>query len=289
MGVPSFFKWLTLKYPKVLIDALEEREVVVGGHSIPINLAGPNPNGEEFDCLYIDMNGLVHPCCHPEGKAQPKSEHEMMMNVFGEVDRLFACIRPRKILYLAIDGVAPRAKMNQQRSRRFRSAQEAEDAKSEADKLRKEMLDSGLRPPPKGQEPWDSNVITPGTPFMAKLTAYLRWYVHDRITHLPAWQNINVILSDSSAPGEGEHKIFEFVRLLRNEPGYNPNWRHVIHGLDADLIMLALATHEAHFYVLREEVIFGKKPPKKKTNDGSRSSKATRNVNQQRWQEEQEW
>jgi 5'-3' exoribonuclease 2 len=161
MGVPSFFKWLTLKYPKVLIDCLEEKEVKVQGHTIPINLTGPNPNGADFDCLYIDMNGLVHPCCHPEGKAQPKSEHEMMMNVFAEVDRLFAAIRPRKILYLAIDGVAPRAKMNQQRSRRFRSATEARETKEEADKLRKEMLASGLRPPPQGQGPWDSNVIRP--------------------------------------------------------------------------------------------------------------------------------
>ena len=191
MGVPSFFKWLTLKYPKVLIDCLEEKEVNVQGHSIPIQLSDPNPNGVEYDCLYIDMNGLVHPCCHPEGKEQPKSEHEMMMNVFKEIDRLFAAIRPRKLIYLAIDGVAPRAKMNQQRSRRFRSAQEAEDTKLERNKLRQEMIDSGLRPPPRGQEPWDSNVITPGTPFMAKLTAYLRWYVHDRITNLPAWQNIN--------------------------------------------------------------------------------------------------
>ena len=96
---------------------------------------------------------------------------------------------------------------------------------------------------------------------MEKLTRYLRWYVHDRITHVPAWQKINVILSDSSAPGEGEHKIMEFVRLMRTRPGYNPNWRHVIHGLDADLIMLALATHEAHFFILRELVTFGRKPP----------------------------
>ena len=139
MGVSSFFKWLTDKYPRILSPCLVEEPVVIDGAATEIDLSGPNPNGYEFDNLYIDMNGLVHPCCHPEGgKPQPKDETEMIERVFEAVDEVVRAVRPRKLLFLAFDGVAPRAKMNQQRGRRFKSAR---------DRILKEQVTQPPHPP----------------------------------------------------------------------------------------------------------------------------------------------
>lgn len=140
----------------------------------------------------------------------------------------------------------------QQRSRRFRAAQDAVDRQKMLQEVRIEMEALGLEAPPKkfGAE-WDSNVITPGTEFMTKLSVYIWFYVLNQMNTNAAWKNIKVIVSDASEPGEGEHKIMSFIRSQRSQEGYDPNQHHVIHGLDADLIMLALATHEPHFTILR--------------------------------------
>ena len=102
MGVPALFRWLSTKYPKIISAVVEEQPQEINGQEIPVDTTKPNPNGEELDNLYLDMNGIVHPCTHPEGKPAPSNEGEMMLEIFKYTDRVVNMVRPRKLLMIAV-------------------------------------------------------------------------------------------------------------------------------------------------------------------------------------------
>jgi 5'-3' exoribonuclease 1 len=253
MGVPKFYRWLSERYPLI-------NQNIDDATLLP-----------EYDNLYLDMNGLIHNATHgSEGVTKKVEEKDMMLSILGYVDMMMKMVKPKKLLYMAVDGVAPRAKMNQQRSRRFRTARDLLVAKKEA-ATRGEVLHD--------DDVFDSNCITPGTEFMCKVSAHMKYFIRRKLKEDPLWQQVQVIFSGHEVPGEGEHKLVEYIRIKKMQPDYDPNTRHCMAGLDADLIMLALATHEPHFSLLREQVDF---TSFKKNIYGTKT--ITRETKEKKWQ-----
>mmetsp|Transcript_55900 Transcript_55900/g.60522 ORF Transcript_55900/g.60522 Transcript_55900/m.60522 type:complete len:336 (+) Transcript_55900:133-1140(+) len=266
-GIPKMFRWLTDQYPDIINNRLEE--------GLAENVS--------VDNFYLDMNGIIHPATHGnnENELVFLDETAMFKKIFLYVDRLYKMVKPNHVFYLAVDGTAPRAKMNQQRSRRFRSAKEAEQLAADLT-ARENFQGKELKIDP-NKKRFDSNCITPGTDFMLKLSLALQKWVDYKLQTDPFWMNgATVIVSGPDVPGEGEHKVMDFIRESQEDyrntgtssDVYGPGWTHVLYGLDADLIMLGLVTHESNFMLLREKmsvVMAGRgrnKYRKKKGHDG---------------------
>ena len=217
MGVKHFYMWYSRNF----------RECLTSAPSKPI------------DVLALDLNGLFHPVAQkvfqygnyaPQRQflsrpQRPKSMMHLFKEICEKIEYCRAKCRPRKRLVLCVDGVAGMGKMNQQRQRRFRTAKTMEDT----------------------DQTFNPNAFTPGTKLMDHLTKYIDWYLRSMMTYHPEWKGLEVILSNEKVPGEGEHKIMQYIR----EYGH-PSDTYCIYGMDADLIMLGMILPVNNVVIARE-------------------------------------
>ena len=156
-------------------------------------------------------------------------EVRMFMEIENILLEMIASVKPQDCLILSVDGVAPGAKMLQQRGRRERAAKESVPG-----------------------ELFDRNAITPGTEFMQRLDKQMVLFIAKHRNNLPG----KVIYSSHLVPGEGEHKIMDYYRRgeASDGPAAADGAAHVLYGLDADLIMLSLLSPLSNIYLSRETV-----------------------------------
>lgn len=191
-----------------------------------------------IDTLLLDYNSMIHPCAQKVLKLLDK---EMTDNSHIEKCILNECMLYTRYtinvlgcqnVYVMIDGVAPRAKINQQRERRYKSFY--------LKQLQYESENNCV---------WDSNNITPGTQFMEKIKDML----FDLQVQM-AKINVQVCISDSDDPGEGEHKMMKLINNNLIKEG-----KICIYGLDADLIMLCLLSKRSEDIILLRDNSFNEK------------------------------
>lgn len=188
MGIPSYFRNITKNYSNIIINDLKN-----------------------VKSLYLDLNCAIHRCCRDildnldTKLSQNELEIKMIHRIIDYIVELYLYVKPTELLYIGIDGVAPRAKMVQQRTRRFKTAKDR-------DITNKIKAKYNIKTP----MVWDTNAITPGTAFMEKLSNLI---TNDLIKR-EELNGITIILSDSNCPGEGEHKIFKHIKndIIINGP-----------------------------------------------------------------------
>tara|TARA_B100001093_G_scaffold428646_1_gene423533 strand:+ start:159 stop:1718 length:1560 start_codon:yes stop_codon:yes gene_type:complete len=174
------------------------------------------PNTIAIHNLYIDSNSIIYDAIQNVVYKKNDDNYENKI-IKWTCDRLLYYINnisPLDKVFIAFDGVSPIAKLEQQRNRRYKTWY-TNDFLNKNDSEKAEI--------------WDTTAITPGSQFMKLLSKK----IHDNIKI----DKLNIIISTSNNPGEGEHKIFDY---LRNNEEYHSQTNTVVYGLDADLIMLSL-------------------------------------------------
>ena len=211
MGIPYYFKNVVRRNPGVVKSKVHQ-----------------------CDRLYLDFNSVIHTCSQKVVASKPwRNPHAMEQAIFRQIiqytEYIVGTCPPKQLLYIGVDGVAPVAKIVQQRRRRHMSA------------LRNGWINNFKQTNRIPYSEWDSNCITPGTPFMIRLQEALATYF------LQQKRTYEVRISSHEEVGEGEHKIIQYIKSL-GEDGFTD----VIYGLDADLMMLTLTCGKSKMYLMRE-------------------------------------
>lgn len=234
MGVPKLFNSLIQQY-----------------HHNPIS----NPTGYyvikkkiENDLpshLYLDFNGAIYQCIKPE----IKTEEALILHVVEYLEALCGIVPNLEFVYIALDGSPPLAKSVQQRQRRYHNI-------CKNNRLAKIIrntnpIGSDTKIDPKMDTfKIDTNMITPGTTFMNNLAIAIR----KKCIESPLLNTKHIIFSDSSIPGEGEHKIIQYIRKQGIDTSPHNT---IIYALDGDLIFLSLSLHRENTYLFREATEYG--------------------------------
>ena len=237
MGVPKFFAWLIKNYKKDKIVFQKEKEKL-----------------ESIDWLLIDTNCMLHPKCFEVLAEEQKKDNinfkslqnKMFNSCIEYIEKILEYVKPDKGVYIAIDGPVCCAKIKQQRQRRFRSVHD-------------KILFDNIKEKYKKPIPyyWNNSAISPGTKFMDKLhNKIIKW-----IEEYKKKNNLKIIYSSSNVPGEGEHKLLNFIKKNKDK-----DLSYVTYGLDADLIFLMLVTQSDKIYLLREAQQFESKASKDQLN-----------------------
>ena len=231
MGIPTFFlSILKNKYYK--------------------NVHSGVKNGNlNCDYFFLDYNGIVYSAYESikkniEGKNLGKDNIEnLIIEEVVRYTKYLICnvVQPKILTYIALDGPAPRAKMVQQRSRRYKGYFDKIYMQNEKKRLNIN----------KDEIEWDRSAnISPGTEFMQKLSNKLIKLISSKSFN-DHNKNMKVLLSDSNVPGEGEHKFLPMIRDMRLNKKYS-NAKIYLYGKDADLIVLAISTHKNNMNIIRE-------------------------------------
>jgi len=233
MGVPGFVAWLYNNYKKthfIFKKLFKSSDINDDLNALRINCAHH---------LFIDGNCLIHPIARKTYMNNLNLvetnvellESKIINEIIIYIKLLINQIQPQTTIYIAIDGVAPMAKIKHQRMRRFKAIYD-----------KKYMENLSKKHNISYQKEWNTSAITPGTIFMDNLTKHiLSWIKTNKFDQ-------NIIFSSSYTPGEGEHKILQYIR----NSNININDNIVIYGLDADLLFLSMSLSRANIFLMRE-------------------------------------